>query len=496
VLEFLQMISVVIPALNEENYLPDCLKSLINQDYTGPYEVIIADNGSVDETARIARDFGARVVPCPEKKSVFYARQIGADSVQGDIIAQADADTIYPRDWLSRIANRFEKHPKVVAVTGRYIYTKPPWWAKVEYTARSGINRLTVPIFGRPLIISGATFAFRRKTFLAAGGYHGITYAPDQWGIASRLSKLGKVSFDNGLCVVTSPRSVNKPLLHIFKEGIVNWSRWGSYQLRRPILLMSQSINKASRKKRKATILVLVILVLIFVIADGYFLPSSPFFGKVYAAAKSSDKTIALTFDGGANEPYTSEILNILSSYNIKATFFVVGENAELYPDVVKKIISDGNVIGNDSYSYDANHALTSFGVKDMERAEDAIFNVAGVKPHLYCPPYGKKSPWELDGVKDAGMIEVTWNVSANDQHTVAYFGKPTPEEYASEVVKDAKPGGIILLHDGDGVLHNSPKSDESITVQALPLIIEQLKAQGYQFVTVPTLLNVPAYNN
>ena len=87
------MISVVIPALNEENYLPDCLKSLVNQDYTGPYEIIIADNGSVDETARIARDFGARVVPCPEKKSVFYARQIGADSVQGEIIAQADADT-------------------------------------------------------------------------------------------------------------------------------------------------------------------------------------------------------------------------------------------------------------------------------------------------------------------------------------------------------------------------------------------------------------------
>ena len=262
------------------------------------------------------------------------------------------------------------------------------------------------------------------------------------------------------------------------------------------MLLMGQSINNASRKKLKATIPVLVILVLIFVIADGYFLPSSPFFGKVYAAAKSSDKTIALTFDGGPNEPYTSEILNILSSYNIKATFFVVGENAELYPDVVNKIISDGNVIGNDSYSYDANHALSSFGVKDMERAEDAIFNVAGVKPYLYCPPDGSKSPWELDGVKDAGMIEVTWNVSANDQHTVAYFGKPTPEEYASEVVKDAKPGGIILLHDGDGVLHNSPKSDESITVQALPLIIEQLQVQGYQFVTVPTLLNVPAYNN
>ena len=66
-LEFLDMISVVIPAFNEEKYLPDCLKSLRNQDYTGPYEIIIADNGSVDETVRIAQNFGARIVSCPEK---------------------------------------------------------------------------------------------------------------------------------------------------------------------------------------------------------------------------------------------------------------------------------------------------------------------------------------------------------------------------------------------------------------------------------------------
>jgi glycosyltransferase involved in cell wall biosynthesis len=231
-LEFLDMISVVIPALNEEKYLPDCLKSLRNQDYTGPYEIIIADNGSVDETVRIAQDFGARVVSCPEKKSVFYARQIGADSVKGDIIAQADADTVYPRNWLSRIANRFEKHPEIVALTGRYTYTEPPWWAKVEYIFRSGINYLTVPLFGRPLIISGATFVFRRETFLALGGYHGITYAPDQWGIASRLNKLGKIAYDKDLRIVTSPRSVKKPLLYIFKDGIVNWSRWARHMLR------------------------------------------------------------------------------------------------------------------------------------------------------------------------------------------------------------------------------------------------------------------------
>ena len=296
------MISVVIPALNEEKYLPDCLKSLRNQDYTGQYEIIIADNGSVDKTVRLAQDWGARVVMCPEKKSVFYARQIGADAVQGDIIAQADADTVYPRNWLSRIANRFEKHPEVIAVTGRYTYTEPPWWAIVEYTIRNGLNRLTVPLFGRPLIISGATFAFRRETFSAVGGYRGITYAPDQWGIASRLNKLGKVAYDKDLCVVTSPRSVNKPLLRIFKEGIVNWSRWDYHMLKQVISLIRRPINKTFHKKRKTSILLLIIIAMI--LTGGYFIPALPFFGKIYAAAKSSDKTIALTFDGSHGIPH------------------------------------------------------------------------------------------------------------------------------------------------------------------------------------------------
>jgi glycosyltransferase involved in cell wall biosynthesis len=125
------MITVIIPALNEEAYLPGCLKSLRNQDYTGQYEIIVADNGSTDNTSAIARSFGARVVSCPEVKSVFYARQIGADSATGDIIAQADADTLYPKDWVSRISMQFEMHPGAVGLTGRYIYTKSPWWAPV-----------------------------------------------------------------------------------------------------------------------------------------------------------------------------------------------------------------------------------------------------------------------------------------------------------------------------------------------------------------------------
>jgi glycosyltransferase involved in cell wall biosynthesis len=127
------MISIVIPAFNEEKLLPECLRSLKNQNYAGEYEIIVADNGSTDNTPNIARQFGAKVITCPEKQNVFYARQAGADVAGGDIIAQADADTIYPEDWLRKIAEKFAARQEVVAITGRFVYRKSPWWAAVEY---------------------------------------------------------------------------------------------------------------------------------------------------------------------------------------------------------------------------------------------------------------------------------------------------------------------------------------------------------------------------
>lgn len=82
------MISVVIPALNEEKLIPDCLRSLGNQDYKGEYEIIVADNGSTDNTANIAQNFGARVISANEEKSVFYARRVGADAA-GNTVSES-----------------------------------------------------------------------------------------------------------------------------------------------------------------------------------------------------------------------------------------------------------------------------------------------------------------------------------------------------------------------------------------------------------------------
>lgn len=482
------MISIVIPAFNEEKFLPECLASWANQDYQGEYEIIVVDNASTDSTANIARGLGARVVYCPER-SVFCARQMGADNACGEIIVQADADTIYPRDYLTRVAECFASHPEAVAIVGRFFYLDPPWWAKIEYFLRDGINRLTNPITGRPPCPSGATLAFRREAFLKFNGYRGILYSPDQYGLARRLSKLGKVLYERRLIALTSSRRVRKSALIVTLEFLPHLLALATYLARERISGWQISAMGIRYRRLGLRLLSSGTLVTFLFLGYGYFIPTSQVFGRVYYRGKPSEKMVALTFDDGPNEPYSSQILDILADYDVKATFFLIGKNVELYPETAKRIVAEGHALGNHSYSHNANHALTEYGAKDLELAQAAIYNTTGVKPHLYRPPHGKKSPWELQKVRSDGLIEVTWSVSSNEPNT------GSPLVMAQAIVNRTKPGGIILLHDGYGTAHNSRYSDKSLTVEALPLIIEQLQAKGFQLVTVPELLHVLAYN-
>jgi peptidoglycan-N-acetylglucosamine deacetylase len=222
------MISVVIPAYNEEKYIRACLESLQQQDYTGDYEVIVADNGSQDQTRKIALGLGAKVVDCP-KKGVCFARQAGADFAQGEIIVQADADTLYPGWWLKRIHRQFKSHPRVIAVAGSFIYSNPPWWAGFEYFLRVFFGFLSNVVFGRPLIISGANFAFYKEALMQIGGYHQEAYSSDQLDISSRLRSVGKIFYDGRSYCATSNRSVAKPTLTVMKEFIQNLNKFAGH---------------------------------------------------------------------------------------------------------------------------------------------------------------------------------------------------------------------------------------------------------------------------
>ena len=124
----LPRISVVVPALDEQATLGACLHSLAEQDYPGEVEVIVVDNGSVDDTAAIARAAGARVVVEPIR-GVCRARQTGTSLATGDIVVSTDADTTFARTWLSQIEASLRSRPDAVATCGPCHFVDGPWWA-------------------------------------------------------------------------------------------------------------------------------------------------------------------------------------------------------------------------------------------------------------------------------------------------------------------------------------------------------------------------------
>jgi len=219
------------------------------------------------------------------------------------------------------------------------------------------------------MIISGANFAFRREAFLKIGGYDAHSYSSDQINIASRLSKVGKVFYDSRSYCLTSERSVAKPTLRVLTAFIRNLCIFAVHTFK----VLNSKSKSAKPLSKRAYLFIAVPVVAIMIICYGYFIPSSPVFGKVYSKGVTSGKLIALTFDDGPNDPYTSQILDELEKADVNATFFVIGGNVVLAPNTVKRMLIDGDVVGNHTYSHNANHALYPNAYKDINKAELAI---------------------------------------------------------------------------------------------------------------------------
>jgi peptidoglycan/xylan/chitin deacetylase (PgdA/CDA1 family) len=206
---------------------------------------------------------------------------------------------------------------------------------------------------------------------------------------------------------------------------------------------------------------------------------SQQFPGIVIYKGNPNLKRVALTFDDGPDNYYTPRILDILHAKGVPATFFIVGKEAKLYPNMVKRIVSEGNAIGNHSWDHPKLWTLSDAQVtQEIVSTQNEIQQITGQRTTLFRPPYGRATPSDVTLIHNLGYSIIDWSVD-----TLDWKGTPAPT-ILQYVKKETSPGGIILEH----CLAGRP-GELNGTLQALPQIVDNLKAQGYEFVTVPTLL-------
>lgn len=200
-------ISVIIPAYNEEKYLPRTLDTIRALDRK-PDEMIVVDGGSTDKTAAVAKAHGARVITIPHR-GIGFARQKGLDAASGDIVAFTDADTIVPKDWLTKIEQTLSR-PGVVGVFGNFIV--PDGWLPYRLyvnTIQQVGNWLWWHILRVPWA-PGQNTAFLRQAGINAGGYPVDYKIAEDIEMVRRLMKIGKLVYRPDLLVISSGRRGNE----------------------------------------------------------------------------------------------------------------------------------------------------------------------------------------------------------------------------------------------------------------------------------------------
>ncbi|WP_123043447.1 polysaccharide deacetylase family protein [Cohnella candidum] len=205
------------------------------------------------------------------------------------------------------------------------------------------------------------------------------------------------------------------------------------------------------------------------------------------APSKKERKVLALTFDDGPDGKYTPQVLDILKEYGVKATFFVVGTQVEKNPDTMKRILKEGHDIGNHSWSHADLTKLSGQALADqIDRTQKAVEKATGgYTPDLVRAPYGSVSKPLLDYVHEKELHHVLWTVDPRD------WAGTSVSAMRANIRKHARPGGVILLHSFGG-----KKDALEHTIELLPIIIQDLKKAGYEFVTIDDMIDSQTANS
>ena len=221
-------------------------------------------------------------------------------------------------------------------------------------------------------------------------------------------------------------------------------------------------------KKRILACIILLLFLAVICMIGVFSQRSVPAMGG--AIQEAGGKKIALTFDDGPHPYYTQQLLKGLKERNVKATFFITGQNVKAYPEIVKEIYAEGHLIGNHTYSHIQLTSKNEESFKqEIVRTNEAIKEVTGQDTIYVRPPYGS---WNKEFEKELNMFPVLWTVDPLD------WCSSDASRIVRSVCSKAKENDIILMHD-----------QYKTTVTAALKIVDELTQKGYEFVTVDELL-------
>ncbi len=205
----------------------------------------------------------------------------------------------------------------------------------------------------------------------------------------------------------------------------------------------------------------------------------SNFYIPALCAARTNEKVIAITFDDGPLLKHTPEILDILQQEQASAAFFCIGNRIGGNEALLRRIDAEGHVIGNHSFSHHFWFDMLGSGkmLAELKQMDDVVESVTAKRPRLFRPPYGVTNPDLAKAITKGGYTPIGWNIRSLD--TVA----KDKDQLLERIKKGIKPGAVLLLHDS-----------MEVTVQALPLLLQHLKKEGYRIERIDKLLNIPAY--
>jgi peptidoglycan/xylan/chitin deacetylase (PgdA/CDA1 family) len=196
--------------------------------------------------------------------------------------------------------------------------------------------------------------------------------------------------------------------------------------------------------------------------------------GVTFSRINVDGPYIAMTFDDGPSGPNTPRLLDLAAKKHIKLTFFLIGECAQHYPELVQRELAEGHQVGNHSWTHPDLAKMSDDAVRaELQKTQDVIVNTTGYRPVLMRPPYGALTARQrLWVAHEFGFKIILWDVDPLD------WRRPGSDVVAHRIIAGARPGSIILSHD----IH-------SATVDAMPQVFDTLLAKGFKFVTVSELI-------